>query len=160
MPAPPLQTIRPASAKLRTNPESLRVFVCDDDMDFATELASALTASGFEARTLAHGKTPKEIFELFAPDIVLQDIFMPPPDGYEMINHIAQNIRHKHVSLALISGADSNQLETAQLFCAARGITPVAILQKPVRLADILNVCMTHPKRRTAGQAEHRQADA
>jgi len=160
MPAPPLQTSRPPTARLRTNPESLRVFICDDDMDFATELASALTASGFEARTLAHGKTPKEIFELFAPDIVLQDIFMPPPDGYEMINHIAQNIRHKHVSLALISGADSNQLETAQLFCAARGITPVAILQKPVRLADILNVCMSHPPRRMTSQTEHPQANA
>jgi CheY-like chemotaxis protein len=151
MPAPPLQTIRPASAKLRTNPESLRVFVCDDDMDFATELASALTASGFEARTLANGKTPKEIFELFAPDVVLLDIFMPPPDGYEMINHIAQNIRHKYVALALISGAESEQLLTAQQFCSARGIVPAAVLQKPVRLADILSVCMSHPgRRRTA----------
>jgi len=148
MPAPPLQTIRPASAKLRTNPESLRVFVCDDDMDFATELASALTASGFEARTLANGKTPKEIFELFAPDVVLLDIFMPPPDGYEMINHIAQNIRHKYVALALISGAENEQLITAQQFCSARGIVPVAVLQKPVRLSDILSICMTHPSRR------------
>ena len=148
MPAPPLQTIRPASAKLRTNPESLRVFVCDDDMDFATELASALTASGFEARTLANGKTPKEIFELFAPDVVLLDIFMPPPDGFEMINHIAQNIRHKYVALALISGAESEQLLTAQQFCSARGIVPVAVLQKPVRLSDILSICMTHPSRR------------
>jgi len=117
-------------------------------MDFATELASALTASGFEARTLANGKTPKEIFELFAPDVVLLDIFMPPPDGYEMINHIAQNIRHKYVALALISGAENEQLITAQQFCSARGIVPVAVLQKPVRLSDILSICMTHPSRR------------
>jgi CheY-like chemotaxis protein len=104
--------------------------------------------SGFEARTLANGKTPKEIFELFAPDIVLLDIFMPPPDGFEMMNHIAQDIRHKHVSLALISGAESSQLETAKQFCAGRGITPVAVLQKPVRLSDILNICVPHPRRR------------
>jgi CheY-like chemotaxis protein len=104
--------------------------------------------SGFEARTLANGKTPKEIFELFAPDIVLLDIFMPPPDGFEMMNHIAQDIRHKHVSLALISGAESSQLETAKQFCAGRGITPVAVLQKPVRLSDILNICVTHLRRR------------
>ena len=148
MPVPPLQTQRQAPKTLRTNPESLRVFICDDDMDFATELASALTASGFEARTLANGKTPMEIFELFAPDIVLLDIFMPPPDGFEMMNHIAQNIRHSHVSLALISGADSSQLETATHFCSGRGITPVAVLQKPVRLSDILSICMNHPRRR------------
>jgi CheY-like chemotaxis protein len=148
MPVPPLQTSRPPSGGLRTNPESLRVFICDDDMDFATELASALTASGFEARTLANGKTPTEIFELFAPDIVLLDIFMPPPDGFEMMNHIAQNIRHKHISLALISGAETRQLETATHFCAARGITPAAVLQKPVRLSDILGVCIAHPRQR------------
>ena len=148
MPVPPLQTSRAAPAALRTNPESLRVFICDDDMDFAAELAAALAASGFEARTLLHGKTPIEIFELFAPDIVLLDIFMPPPDGFEMISHIAQNIRHQHVALALISGAESSQLETARHFCTGRGITPVAVLQKPVRLSDIFNICMTHPRRR------------
>lgn len=148
MPVPPLSSPRPVTATLRTNPESLRVFICDDDMDFAAELAAALIASGFEARTLLHGNTPIEIFELFAPDIVLLDIFMPPPDGFAMMSHIAQNIRHKHVSLALISGAESSQLETATQFCAGRGITPVAVLQKPVRLSDILSICMTHPRRR------------
>ncbi|MEP6830367.1 MAG: hypothetical protein ABI963_08515 [Rhizomicrobium sp.] len=79
---------------------------------------------------------------------MLLDIFMPPPDGFEMMNHIAQDIRHKHVSLALISGAESSQLETAKQFCTGRGITPVAALQEPVRLSDILNICVTHPRRR------------
>lgn len=150
MPVPPLQKLRPVSARLRTNPESLRVFICDDDMEFAAELASALTASGFEARTLANGNTPKEIFELFAPDIVLLDIHMPPPDGYEMMNHIAQDIRHRHVALALISGSGREELEIATHFCTGRGLTPVAVLQKPVRLADILNICMNHSRRRSA----------
>jgi DNA-binding response OmpR family regulator len=148
MPVPPLASPRPSALHaLRTRPEALRVFICDDDLVFADELASALTASSFEARTLRDGKTPIEIFELFAPDIVLLDIFMPPPDGFEMMNHIAQNIRHKHVSLALMSGADHNQLETATHFCTGRGLTPAAVLQKPVRLADILSVCMSHRRR-------------
>jgi DNA-binding response OmpR family regulator len=148
MPVPPLASLRPASLHaLRTKPESLRVFVCDDDLVFADELLSALTASSFEVRTLRHGRTPVEIFELFAPDIVLLDLFMPPPDGFEMMSHIAQNIRHKHVSLVLMSGADHSQLETATHFCSGRGITPARVLQKPVRLSDILSVCMAHRRR-------------
>lgn len=150
MPVPPVQTPRPTSTRLRINPESLRVFICDDDMDFAAELASALTASGFEARTLANGKTPMEIFQLFAPDVVLLDIHMPPPDGYEMMNHIAQDVRHRHVALALISGSSNEELKIATHFCTGRGLTPVAVLQKPVRLADILGICMAHPRRRSA----------
>lgn len=147
MPAPPLSSARPGAAKsLRYASDSLRVFVCDDDLDFANELVSALTESGFEARTLLNGKTPVEIFELFAPDVVLLDIYMPPPDGFEMMNHIANNVRHQHVSLALMSGADTGTLQTATQFCTSRGIRPVAVLQKPVRLADILAICRSHPR--------------
>jgi DNA-binding response OmpR family regulator len=129
---------------LRTKPESLRVFICDDDQAFAEELASALTASGFEARTLRDGRTPVEIFELFAPDVVLLDIFMPPPDGFEMMNLIAQHRQRRATSLVLMSGADSGLLDTATHFSMGRGIKPAAVLRKPVRLADILAVCIAH----------------
>jgi CheY-like chemotaxis protein len=148
MPVPPLSIARPATQHaLRTKPESLRVFVCDDDLDFAAEVASALSASGFEARTLLNGKSPVEIFELFAPDIVLLDIYMPPPDGFEMMNLISQNIARRHISLALMSGADLGLLETAARFCRDRRIIPAAVLQKPVRLNDILGVCLAHRRK-------------
>jgi DNA-binding response OmpR family regulator len=148
MPVSPLVPPRLASLhSLRIKPETLRVFICDDDLAFSDELASALTASNFEARTLRDGRTPVEIFELFAPDIVLLDLFMPPPDGFEMVNLISQNIARRHISLALMSGADAGLLDTATHFCSGRGINPVAVLQKPVRLADILSVCMSHRRR-------------
>jgi DNA-binding response OmpR family regulator len=148
MPVPPLSPTRPPGAHaLRTRPGALRVFICDDDQAFADELASALKASGFEARTLLDGRTPVEIFELFAPDVILLDIFMPPPDGFEMMNLIAQNSARRNISLVLISGADPALLETAMRFSTNRGIRPEAALRKPVRLADILAVCMTHRRK-------------
>jgi DNA-binding response OmpR family regulator len=152
MPVPPL-AIQHSTAHhaLRTKPESLRVFICDDDVDFTAELASALTASSFEVRVLGNGRTPIEIFELFAPDIVLLDLFMPPPDGFEMMNHISQNIARRQVSLVLMSGAEAGLLETATHFCSARGIIPVAVLQKPVRLKDILGVCCAHHRKPRVG---------
>jgi DNA-binding response OmpR family regulator len=145
MPVPPLAT-GPARQprQLRIDPGKIRVFVCDDDLDFAAEMASALATSGFEARTLKDGRTPVEIFELFAPDIVLLDIFMPPPDGYEIINHIVQNKGGHAVSVVVLSGADTKTLEIASRFCTDRGIRPAAVLQKPVRLNDILSVCSGH----------------
>lgn len=145
MPVPPLAPTRPPAAHaLRTKPEALRVFICDDDQAFADELASALSASSFEARTLRDGRTPVELFELFAPDVVLLDIFMPPPDGFEMMNLIAQHSQGRATSLVLMSGADSGLLDTATHFSMGRGIKPAAVLRKPVRLADILAVCMAH----------------
>ena len=144
MPAPPLSA-RSFSfqRKLSIDPGRIRVFVCDDDLDFAAEVASALAASGFEARTLKDGRTPVEIFELFKPDVVLLDIFMPPPDGFEIINHIAQNRAGSSISIALMSGADAKLLDIATRFCTDRGLKPAAVLQKPVRLNDILTVCFS-----------------
>jgi DNA-binding response OmpR family regulator len=149
MPVPPLASRRQTySRALRLRPESLKVFICDDDLDFATELASALTTCGFETRTLLDGKTPIEIFELFAPDIVLLDLYMPPPDGFEMMNHIVQNVSHRNISLAIMSGGDAGVLETADRFCAARGIVASAVLQKPIYLGEVLQVCNAHRRRR------------
>ena len=147
MPARPVSPHHTYPHSLRTNPDSLRVFVCDDDLDFAAEVASALAESDFEARTLLDGRTPTEIFELFAPDVVLLDIYMPPPDGFEMVNHIVQNSARRNISLVLMSGADPGMLETAARFCNDRGIKPAAVLRKPVRLHDILSVCFAHRRR-------------
>jgi|SRR6185312_11217530 len=145
MPAPPLSA-RTFSfqRKLSIDPGRIRVFVCDDDLDFAAEVASALAASGFEARTLKDGRTPVEIFELFKPDVVLLDIYMPPPDGFEIINHIAQNKGGSSISIALMSAADAQMLDVTTRFCTDRGLKPAAVLQKPVRLNDILTVCFSH----------------
>lgn len=145
MPVPPLATEHMHQArKLRIDPGKIKVFVCDDDLDFAAEMASALNASGFEARTLKDGRTPVEIFELFSPDVVLLDIYMPPPDGFEIINHIAQNRDGHAITVALLSGADVKLLDIATRFCTDRGLKPAAVLQKPVRLNDVLSVCFSH----------------
>ena len=152
MPVPPLTSHRQTySRALRPKPESLRVFICDDDLDFAAELASALATCGFEARTLLDGRTPIEIFELFAPDVILLDLFMPPPDGFEMMNHIVQNVAHRHLSLVIMSGGDAGMLQTADHFCAARGIVASAVLQKPIHLGDVLQVCNAHGRRKNDG---------
>jgi len=152
MPVPPFASPRPAYPRaLRPNPESLRVFICDDDLDFAAELACALANCGFEVRTLLDGRTPLEILELFVPDVILLDLFMPPPDGFEMVNHIVQHAAHRDISVAIMSGSTASMLETAGRFCVARGITASAVLQKPILISDVLRVCNGHRGRKGGG---------
>ena len=121
-----------------------RVFVCDDDLDFADQLSWALVRDGFDVRTLRDGKSPTEIFEHFWPDIVLLDIYMPPPDGFEVMNHILRDTRHRPISLMLASGADDPMLDMARQFCGARGLAPVAVWRKPICLSEVLRICHGH----------------
>jgi DNA-binding response OmpR family regulator len=151
MPVPPLPTPRQASFRgLRPTPAAARVFICDDDLEFAGELASALAQAGFAVRTLRDGKSPVEIFELFLPEIVLLDIYMPPPDGFEVMAHIANDTRQRDISLMLASGAGDGMLEVAREYCIARGIKPAAVMSKPLRLSQVLAVACAHRDRARA----------
>jgi DNA-binding response OmpR family regulator len=148
MPAPPLPLShrhgpprRPAVAG------PARVFICDDDLDFARELAEGLIANGFETRTLAGGLPATEIFDGFVPGIILLDIFMPPPDGFEMINHICALSNRREMSLILMSGAGTDLLEVASRFCIARRLRLAAVFQKPIDLREIVRLCRIHTRR-------------
>ena len=146
MPAPPLPpsnrrrpTHMPVAVK--TAP---RIFICDDNLEFAQELAEALEANGFETRTLAGNRPPTQIVDGFLPDMILLDIYMPPPDGFEMINHIRDASGCKDVPLVLMSGADPGLMEVASRFCIARNVRLAAAFRKPVDLGNIIRICNIH----------------
>lgn len=146
MPAPPLsQKFRPQP--IRRAPEqrpARRIFICDDDLAFAQELAEGLTASGFEVCTLAESTSAIATFDGFAPDMALLDIYMPAPDGFEMLYHIWQSPLHRDIPLVLASGAASGLLEVAARFCIARKMRLAGAFQKPLKLADIVRICAIH----------------
>jgi DNA-binding response OmpR family regulator len=121
-----------------------RIFICDDDLDFSEELASGLAASGFETVTLAGVSSPNEILKKILPDILLLDIFMPPPDGFEVLNQLRSHPRQNDISLILISGAGTSLLDVAARFCVARKLRLAATFEKPLKLAEIIRVCNIH----------------
>lgn len=147
MPAPPLPlSHRPGPRRRTAAARPGRVFICDDDLYFARELAEGLDANGFETRTLAGNHSATDILDSFAPGMVLLDIFMPPPDGFEMINHIRTVSGRREMSLILMSGAGTDLLEVASRFCVARKLRLAAAFQKPVDLREIVRLCRIHAK--------------
>jgi DNA-binding response OmpR family regulator len=121
-----------------------RVFICDDDLAFAEELATALSSFGLDVMTLAGGRSPQDIFENFQPDIVLLDIFMPPPDGFEVMNQARAAPRPDDIVWVLMSGAGTSLLDVAARFCVARNMRLAATCQKPLNLAEIVRLCAVH----------------
>ncbi|OJU08235.1 MAG: hypothetical protein BGN85_14495 [Alphaproteobacteria bacterium 64-11] len=107
-------------------------------------MAEGLAANGFEARTLAGNRSATDIFDDFLPEVVLLDLYMPPPDGFEMINHIRNTSDLKRVPLVLMSGAGTGILEVASRFCIARNMSLAAAFQKQVNLEEMVRVCNIH----------------
>jgi PleD family two-component response regulator len=130
--APSVKPLSPA--------QPLRVFVCDDDREFALEMAEGLAAHGFLVRPLGSG-SPVAAMQDFRPDILLLDIFMPAPNGFEILKVICDDALLREVPLVLMSGTDTGLLDVAEQFCAARKLKLAGTYQKPLRLTDMARIC-------------------
>ena len=138
----PLPVVKPdARRQAEAGLPPRRVFICDDDLEFADELASALTRRGFEVRTLAGVDSPVALLSDFKPDTVLLDIYMPPPDGFEILGHVARDPRRDDISLVMMSGSGTALLEMAARFCLAHRIHLAGAFQKPLMLQEIERLC-------------------
>ena len=66
----------------------MKVLVADDDADLRALVSFTLTRAGFDVATAQTGEAALQAFRREAPDFVVLDINMPPPDGLEVCRQI------------------------------------------------------------------------
>jgi len=118
-----------------------RIMICDDDLDFAEECAEALKTRGYDVVLRTPRSNFEEIVKAFRPQIVLLDLYMPGPDGYEILKMIADRPSLHDMGIVLISGAEEPLIRGAVAQCQAYGLRLIGVCHKPVDLAvldDIL----------------------
>jgi len=81
-----------------------RILVADDNRDSAETLAMLLRVDGHEVMIAHDGSAALAAFGGFAPDIVLLDIGMPGPNGYEVAQKIRQSRSGAEIKLIAITG--------------------------------------------------------
>jgi PAS domain S-box-containing protein len=81
-----------------------RVLVADDNRDSAETLAMLLRVDGHEVMIAHDGSAALAAFGGFAPDIVLLDIGMPGPNGYEVAQKIRQSRCGAEIKLIAVTG--------------------------------------------------------
>ena len=106
------------------------------DLTFADEGVRVLAAS--------NGQEALEKIEEFAPDIVLADVFMPSPNGYEVCEYVKTNEKLKHIPVMLLVGS-FEPFDEAE----ARRVGADDILTKPFssirRLIDRVGALVSSP---------------
>jgi len=63
----------------------LRILVVDDDEDLRILARKALVRGGHVVMEASGGADALQLIERQAPDLVLLDLLMPPPDGFEVL---------------------------------------------------------------------------
>jgi PAS domain S-box-containing protein len=95
---------RPATPRPLAPARRLRVLVVDDNRDAAVSLAMLLRLWGHEARTAHDGPSALKAALSYRPEVVLLDIGLPGPDGYEVARRLRAVLSPAAVRLVAVTG--------------------------------------------------------
>ena len=110
-----------------------RVLVVDDDPDMAGFLARLLVQQGMQADTAADGHAALEMIAAAPPDLVLLDVQMPGPSGFDICRQLKGREATALLPVVLITALEDQESRV-------RGIEAGAddFLSKPVRREELL----------------------
>ena len=113
----------------------LRILVVEDDEATRSSLAQALSEEGYSVVTAADGHEALVMLQRpELPDLLLLDLVMPPPDGYEVARIVAEVPRYADLPIMVLSAASPTPEDAAFRF---------PILRKPVALDTLIAAIQT-----------------
>jgi DNA-binding response OmpR family regulator len=120
----------------------VRVLVADDSDLLVGLIASWLESEGFAVLTATTGQQALDVATVHHPDVVLLDLIMPQPDGFEVCGKL--NRMPQPPEIILMTGvSDPHHLNRALDLCAA------TLLRKPLE-AEVLVSAVSAAVRRHA----------
>ena len=113
LPLPTTQSI--SATESRANEQSLerRVLVVDDNQDAANAMAMLVEQMGGDARVAYDGKSALEMLQDYRPEVILLDIGMREPDGYETCRRIRRVLGNRVLLVALTGYGQEQDREMA-----------------------------------------------
>lgn len=88
------------------------VLVVDDDALSRRLLVKTLTDHGFKTAALTSGEEAIEWLATRLPGVVLLDLVMPPPDGYDVLRSIRSDPRCVALPVVVLTGLDNDDYVT------------------------------------------------
>ena len=121
-----------------------KLLLADDSATIQKVIDLTFADEGVRVLSVSSGREVIEQLEEFAPDIVLADIHMPSPGGYEVCEYVKTNEKLKHIPVMLLVGS-FEPFDEAE----ARRVGADDILTKPFqsirRLIDRVGALVSSP---------------
>jgi diguanylate cyclase len=90
-----------------------RILIADDDLDSLAIMGATLEGAGFEVSTAANGVDALRLFRAQAFDLVMLDVEMPSPNGYEVCRTLRREAGEL-LPIVMVTGMDDiASVETA-----------------------------------------------
>ena len=123
------------------SPEPVRVLVADDSDLLVGIVATWLEDEGYAVVTATTGRQALDSAAAHHPDVVLLDLIMPPPDGFEVCAKLAHLPQPPEVIL-MTGVSDARHLGRAMDLCAP------PLLRKPLEAESVVAAVRSAARRR------------
>jgi two-component system, OmpR family, alkaline phosphatase synthesis response regulator PhoP len=97
------------------NQTASKVLIVDDDTDILQLLKYNLEKDGFKVRTVENNFETFSIAKEFAPDLIILDIMMPPPNGIALCKLLRSCEQFKHTYIFFLSALSDQVIQREAL---------------------------------------------
>ncbi|GAB4522972.1 MAG: hypothetical protein OHK0046_36260 [Anaerolineae bacterium] len=116
-----------------------KVLVIEDELNILDTLIEAFELEGYEVRGASSGKQGLILAKSFDPDIILCDVLMPKPDGYDVLQNLKADRTTNAIPVLLLSARTSREsIEMGLQLGAEYYIT------KPFTTQDLLRIVRSY----------------
>ncbi len=85
---------------------SVKILAVDDNPDALFALEQLLLSRGFQVVTASSGEETLERASTERPDLILLDVVMPEPNGYEVAKRLKSDPELRYITVVLLTGKD------------------------------------------------------
>lgn len=121
----------PTAPRAATKRGSIRILVVDDSDQMVGLICAWLEDEGYEVVTAGSGREALDAAAVYSPDIVLLDLILPPPDGFEVCEALRTPTPPQVILITGLSDPDHLR--------RALELGVVALLRKPLTREALLD---------------------
>jgi DNA-binding response OmpR family regulator len=119
---------------------NIRVLVADDHEVARTLVVHALQALGFDVVAVEDGAAALEQARLCRPALLLVDVNMPAPNGFEVLRQVKSSPELRHIPVVMLTASGSSQdiaeaLDMGAADYLTKPFSPAELLARVRRLA-------------------------
>ena len=90
---------------------SKKILVVDDEVDIVEQLKIRLEHSGYDIVTANSGEEALEKVKIEEPDLILLDVMMPPPNGFQVCRTLKDDPEHSKVPIIMLTAKSTDSDE-------------------------------------------------
>ena len=109
-----------------------KVLLVDDDYDFILATRTVIEAAGYAVQTAGGGKEGLQKVRSFQPDLVVLDVMMPAPDGWEVCETLKASSDTRAIPVIMLTAVASHVKDTEFTHQAGKATEADDYLPPPV----------------------------